>query len=145
MRPLLGGGDSAAARLGFPGTGRKGRPVRARKRPRGAREAGAIVLALGLAWCCASCSPAARRLPSSRGLESAPWSTPRAAGDVARITESGGHRVAPAASARQLWASALPGGTAVTEALSPDGTRRFVLGYVGPAVKSETVSYSTAT
>ncbi len=51
----------------------------------------------------------------------------------------------PAAPARQLWASTLRGGTAIAEALSPDGTRLFVLGYVGPSVKSETVAYSTAT
>jgi outer membrane protein assembly factor BamB len=44
-----------------------------------------------------------------------------------------------------VWASTLRGGTAVAEALSPDGTRLFVLGYVGPAVKSGTVAYSTAT
>ena len=47
--------------------------------------------------------------------------------------------------ARQVWASTLRGGTAVAEALSPDGTRLFVLGYVGPAVKSETVAYNAAT
>ena len=51
----------------------------------------------------------------------------------------------PAAPARQLWASTLRGGTARASALSPDGTRLFVLGYVGPSVKSETVAYSTAT
>jgi outer membrane protein assembly factor BamB len=49
------------------------------------------------------------------------------------------------APARRVWASTLRGGTAVAEALSPDGTRLFVLGYVGPSVKSETVAYSTAT
>ena len=119
--------------------------MRVTKCLRGARVTGATVLALCLAWCCTSCSPAASRLPSSRGLKSTPCPTPRAAGHVARITESGGHRVRRAARARQLWASTLRGGTAVAEALSPDGTRLFVLGYVGPAVKSETVAYSTAT
>ncbi len=44
-----------------------------------------------------------------------------------------------------MWASTLRGGSSVAEALSPDGTRLFVLGYVGSAVKSETVAYSTAT
>jgi hypothetical protein len=50
-----------------------------------------------------------------------------------------------AAPARQVWASTLRGGAADAEALSPDGTRLFVLGYMGPWVKSETVAYSTAT
>ena len=42
-------------------------------------------------------------------------------------------------------AKALPGGTAVSEPLSPDGKRLFVLGYVGSAVKSETVAYNAVT
>src|SRR5215471_2243660 len=106
---------------------------------RGARVAGATVLALCLAWCCTSCG----RLPSSSGRNSASCPAPRAARHVVSITQSGGHGVVPPA--RQLWASTLRGGSAFAEALSPDGTRLFVLGHVGSAVKSETVAYSTAT
>ena len=47
--------------------------------------------------------------------------------------------------ARQLWASTLPGETASDEAVSPDGTRLFVTGYLGTQGKFETVAYSAAT
>jgi len=112
-----------------------------------------MLLALGLAWCCMSCSPAASLPPSSPALASTRCPTPRAAGLATAIAdrpaagraESGGRRAASPPPARQLWASTLPGGTATAEALSPDGTRLFVLGYVGPSVKSETVAYSTVT
>ena len=125
--------------------------MRVTKRLRGARVAGTTVLALCLAWCCTSCG----RLPSAPGLKSTPCPAGGAAGHgkaladrvAARITQSGRRRVVSPPPARQLWASTLRGPdlSPVAEALSPDGTRLFVLGDAGPAVKSETVAYSTAT
>jgi hypothetical protein len=50
--------------------------MRVTKRLRGARVAGATVLALCLAWCCTSCG----RLPSSPGLKSTPCPPGGAAG-----------------------------------------------------------------
>src|SRR5215470_15104396 len=152
MRPLPGGGDAAATRQAVPRTREEsGRPVSVTKCMRGARVAGATVLALCLAWCCASCG----RLPSSPGLKSTPCPPGRAAGHgnavagrvAARRTQSGGRRVGSPPPARQLWASTLRGPdlSPVAQALSPDGTRLFVTGFVGPAVKIETVAYNTAT
>src|SRR5215470_10407655 len=152
MRPLPGGGDAAATRQAVPRTREEsGRPVSVTKCMRGARVAGAIVLALCLAWCCASCG----RLPSSPGLKSTPCPPGRAVGhgnalagrSAARSTQAGGRRVGSPPPARQLWVSTLRGPdlSPVAEALSPDGTRLFVTGYVGPAVDIETVAYSTAT
>ncbi len=119
----------------------------------GARAAGATVITLCVAWCGTSCSPAAGRVPSSPGLAGTPCPTPGAAGHgaavagrgAARIARSSTNRVVPAAPARQVWASTLRGGTASAEALSPDGTRLFVLGYAGSDARSETVAYSAAT
>jgi len=45
----------------------------------------------------------------------------------------------------QLWASTLPGGTATAEAVSADGMRLFVAGYLGTQQSFETVAYSAAT
>src|SRR5262249_6900387 len=84
----------------------------------GLRVAGATVIALCLAWCCVSCSPAASRVSTSPGVASA---TP----------------------GEQLWASTLRDAAQPVEAVSPDGTRLFVSGdvknYFG------TVAYSAAT
>jgi hypothetical protein len=51
----------------------------------------------------------------------------------------------PPPPADQLWSSTLRGGTATGEALSPDGSKLFVLGYTGSEAKSETVAYDAAT
>jgi PQQ-like domain len=87
--------------------------------------------------------------------ESSPCPLGRAAGHgnalAGRVAggsaQSGGRRIVSPPPARQLWASTLRGPevSPVAQALSPDGTRLFVTGYVGPAVKSLTVAYSTAT
>src|SRR5215470_12413392 len=151
MRPLLGRGDSAATRRAVSGHGKEARPVRVTNCPRGLRVAGATLITLCLACCCTSCSPVASRLSSSPRLKSTPCPPGGAAGHgpadrvAARSPQSGGHRVVSSAPARQLWASTLRGAAAVAEVLSPDGSRLFVLGYVGPWMKIETVAYSTAT
>jgi len=100
-----------------------------------ARVAGAAVVALCLAWCCASCSPAAGRVPSSAGVSSARPSTAVA---TSPQTTSG----------RQLWASLLRGACCLAGAVSPDGATVFVSGMVqGRLVKNhfETVAYRGAT
>jgi outer membrane protein assembly factor BamB len=94
---------------------------------RGLRVAGAAVLALGLAWCCMSCSPLAGRVPSPPGAGSA---------------RPGG----------QLWARTLPRACCLAGAVSPDGTTVFVSGSVQPPrgqplvrTHFETVAYRAAT
>jgi len=111
---------------------------------RGLRVAGAALISLGLAWCCASCSPAAGRVhcspaagpvPSSAGMSSARPSTA-----VATSPET--------TSGRQLWVSSLPGAYGGVGAVSPDGATVFVSGLVqGRLVKPhyETAAYRAAT
>jgi hypothetical protein len=85
---------------------------------RGLRVAGAALITLCLAWCCASCSPAAGRLPSP----------------------------GPVASARpgaQLWARTVPRGAGSGEAVSPDGTTLFVAGVLKGHF--ETIAYRAVT
>jgi len=109
--------------------------VRVTKSLRGLRVAGATVLALCLAWCCTSCSPAARRVTSPTGVASARPSTAVA---TSPKTTSG----------RQLWVNSLRGAYGGVGAVSPDGTTVFVSGLVqGRRVKThyETVAYRAAT
>ncbi len=101
--------------------------MRVAKCLRGLRVAGAAVLALGLAWCCASCSPAAGRRGHPVG-------------------------VASAGPGRQLWASTLPGACCLVGAVSPDGTTVFVSGFVEAFrdrrlvnTHFETIAYRAAT
>ena len=118
--------------------------MRVTKCLRGLRVAGAALISLGLAWCCASCSPAAGRVhcspaagpvPSSAGMSSARPSTA-----VATSPET--------TSGRQLWVSSLPGAYGGVGAVSPDGATVFVSGLVqGRLVKPhyETAAYRAAT
>jgi DNA-binding beta-propeller fold protein YncE len=109
--------------------------VRVTKSLRGLRVAGATVLALCLAWCCASCSSAARRATSPTGVASA---RPGRAVATSPKTTSG----------KQLWVSSLPGAYGGVGAVSPDGRTVFVSGLVqGRLVKThyETVAYRAAT
>src|SRR5262252_10532095 len=97
--------------------------------------AGEALVVLCLAWCCASCSPAAGRVPSSAGVSSA---RPSTAVVTSPQTTSG----------RQLWASLLRGACCLAGAVSPDGATVFVSGMVqGRLVKNhfETVAYRGAT
>jgi hypothetical protein len=87
------------------------------KWPRGLRLAGATLVALGLAWSCASCSAAPSRLVSSASVVSA-------------------------APGQRLWASKLAGACCSVGAVSKDGTA-FVSAYV--KTHAETVAYSEAT
>ena len=98
-----------------------------RKCLRGLRVCGAALITLGLAWCCASCSPTAGGAPSPAG-------------------------VASARPGRQLWASTLLGACCLAGTVSPDGTTVFVSGFVEDIqdrrlVKThfETVAYRAAT
>src|SRR3984957_8861769 len=117
------------------------------------RVAGAGLLALGLSWCCLSVSSAASPPASPAGLKSTLCPAPKAAVPVsaiadrpaARTTGPSRRRAVPPPPAHQLWSSTLRGGTATGEALSPDGSKLFVLGYTGAQTKSETVAYDAAT
>jgi DNA-binding beta-propeller fold protein YncE len=108
-------------------------------RLRGARVAGAALVVLCLAWCCASCSPAAGRVASSAGVSSARPSTA-----VATSPET--------TSGQQVWASSLRGACCLVGVVSPEGTTVFVSGFVEAfrdrrlvSNHFETVAYRAAT
>lgn len=92
--------------------------MRVTKWLRGLRLAGATLVALCLAWSCASCSAAPSRLVASAS--------------VASVTPG-----------QRLWASKLPGGCCSVGVVSKNGTAVFVSAYV--KTHFETVAYSGAT
>jgi len=106
--------------------------------------AGATLLTLGLAWCCASCSPAAGRVPCSPAAGRVPSSA-----GVASARPSTAAATSPeTTSDRQLWASSLPGAYGGVGAVSPDGTTVFVTGLVQGRLDKphyETAAYRAGT